>query len=152
MKRYIKTPITASYKEGLIAIWWYTDGREFWDFSTTLENAEDDNGFLQYSKTENHLSLWGRALENFVDSKDLRDKLRAKGYKSIERGRVIFNIRTQCYEIICSETLASDTEFKKQCVDYFNLSGNRYDFLPLRHYSKIELTGNPAIDDMCYEW
>lgn len=32
-------------------------------------------------------------------------------------------------------------------VDYFNLSENRYKFVLLNHYHKIELTGNPALDE-----
>lgn len=151
MKRYIKTPITASYKEGLISIWWYTDDGEFWDFSTTMDDAVESYGYLQYSTEKNHLNLWKKAVNTFVDDESKRNEIVAKGYKSIERGRVIFNIRTQSYEIICSETLVNDPVFRRDCIKYFNLSGNRYDFEALPHYGKQELTGNTALDDMYYE-
>lgn len=150
MKIYRKTPIMASYKEGLVSIWWYKDG-EFWDFSKTTDDAVECQGYLQYSNTKNHLNLWSQAVTTFVDDPSEREKIRNAGYKSLERGRVIFNIRTQCYEIICSTELANDPEFRKTCVDYFNLRGNRYDFVPLHHYGVQKLTGNPALDDMYYE-
>ncbi|MCM1226184.1 MAG: hypothetical protein NC320_02005 [Clostridium sp.] len=151
MKIYVKTPITASYKGGLISIWWYTDDGEFWDYSTTTDDAEEYSGYLQYSNTENHMTLWRDAVRKHISDPQIRKELIAKGYKSIERGRVIFNIRTQSYEIICSENLVNDSKFRKECVEYFNLSGNRYDFEALRHYGKRELTGNSAVDDLYYE-
>nr|DAG57720.1 MAG TPA: hypothetical protein [Caudoviricetes sp.] len=56
MKIYKKTPIMTSYKEGLVSIWWYTNG-EFWDFSKTTDDAVECQGYLQYSNTKNHLNL-----------------------------------------------------------------------------------------------
>ena len=113
-------------KECPVSIWWYKDG-EFWDFSKTTDDAVECQGYLQYSNTKNHLNLWSQAVTTFVDDLSEREKIRNAGYKSLERGRVIFNIRTQCYEIICSTELANDPEFRKTCIDYFNLRGNRYD-------------------------
>lgn len=43
--------------KGSISIWWYTDDKEFWDFSIEEQNAVIDGCFLQYSITKNHLSL-----------------------------------------------------------------------------------------------
>lgn len=151
MKKLVKTNITAAYKEGLVSIWWYTDDGEFWDFSSTLENAVECYGYLQYSNEDNHLNLWRKAVNTFVPDASIRSEIIAKGYKSIERGRTIFNIRTQSYEIICSSELVNNPEFRKACVEYFNLSGNRYDFEALHHYSKQELTGNPTLDNFYYE-
>lgn len=147
----VKLQIKESYKDGFVAIWWYTDNGEFWDFSKTLDDAEDDYGFLQYSTTKNHMTLWREAVRNHVSDVEEQKEIISKGYKSIERGRVVFNIRAQCYEITCSDNLIKDQEFRKKCVDYFNLSGNRYDFIQMNHYSKQELTGNPALDSMYYE-
>lgn len=151
MKRYVETPITTSYKEGLISIWWYTDDGEFWDFSTTMNKAVESYGYLQYSIEENHLNLWRKAVNTFVKDISKRNEIIARGYKSLERGRVIFNIRTQAYEIVCSKNLINNAAFRNTCVKYFNLSGNRYDFEALPHYEKQELTGNPELDDMYYE-
>lgn len=135
----------------LISIWWYTESGEFWDFSVTADSAVEDSGYLQYSKEKNHLNMWREVIEKYVSDKNEQNKIIEKGYKSIERGRVIFNLRTQCYEIICSEQLAKDTGFIKACIEHFKLSDVRYDFVPLIHYHKQELTGNPFLDSLYYE-
>lgn len=147
----MKLNIEESYKEGLVSIWWYTDDGEFWDFSKPLDDAEDDHGYLQYSTFKNHMTLWRDVVKNHISDPDIQKTIISKGYKSIERGRVIFNIRTQSYEIICSSDLIKDKLFRDKCVEYFNLKGNRYDFIPLNHYGKQELTGNPNLDSMYYE-
>lgn len=146
-----KLHLKEDYNEGYVAIWWYTDNDEFWDFSKTLNDAEEDYGYLQYSKTKNHLNLWKLAVETFVPNKEEQKKIYEKGYKSIERGRVIYNIRTHCYEVICSEALLHNETFRKNCLDHFNLKGNRVDFQALNHYKKIALTGNHAVDSLYYE-
>lgn len=140
-----------SYKNGLVSIWWYTDDGVFWDFSKTLDDAEDDHGFLQYSTSKNHMMLWRDAVKKHINDCDEQKKIISNGYKSIERGRVVFNIRSQCYEIICSDKLVNDNTFRNNCIKYFNLSGNRYSFIPMNHYSKQTLTGNPALDSLYYE-
>lgn len=146
-----KLQIQESYDGGYVSIWWYTDSGDFWDFTKTTDDAEDDHGFLQYSTAKNHMTLWRDAVRNNVDDEETQKKIIAKGYKSIERGRVIFNIRTQSYEIICSEKLFNDKNFRKKCLEYFNLTNKRYDFIQINHYGKQELTGNPALDSMYYE-
>ena len=143
-------PVTASKSNGLVSIWWYTDDREFWDFSTVQDAAVDCYGYLQYSDTKNHMNLWRTAVAKYVPAED-QESVLAKGYKSIERGRVVFNVRTQAFEIICSDALVNDVEFREQCIKHFNLQGCRYSFEALHHYGKQELTGNPAVDSMYYE-
>ena len=147
--KHSKTPIEAAYKQGLVSIWWYTDG-EFWDYGCTLDDAVENYGYLQVSLTDNHLNLWRKVVLSKVDSANA-DAIIEKGYKSLERGRVVFNIRTQAYEVICSQALIDDADFRRKCIDYFGLSGNRYSFEALSHYSKQELTGNPALDSLYYE-
>ena len=149
--RNMKLKINESYKEGFVSIWWYTDNGDFWDFSKSTDDAEDDHGFLQYSITQNHMTLWRDAVRNNIDDTDRQKEIINKGYKSIERGRIVFNIRSQAYEIICSATLVNNPEFREKCVKYFNLKGNRYSFILMNHYGKQELTGNPALDSMYYE-
>ena len=152
MKRMIKAAdILGSRSGGLVSIWWYTDSGEFWDFSKLTDDGAEQYGFIQYSNTENHMTLWRKAVRDHVDDPEEQQRIIDKGYKSFERGRIVFNVRTQCYEITCSGTLFDDRDFRTACVDYFGLSGNRYEFVKLDHYSKQELTGNPAIDDMYYD-
>lgn len=150
-RRFRKQNIFGSYKGGLISIWWYTDNGEFWDYSTSTDDAVEYSGYLQYSNRENHMTLWRKAVREHIKDRKEQEKLIAKGYKSLERGRVIYNIRAQCYEIICSEELVHNSTFRNACIDYFNLSGNRYSFEAMHHYGKQELTGNPALDEMYYE-
>lgn len=147
----MKLKINESYKEGLVAIWWYTNGGEFWDYCKTLDDAYNDGYFLQYSGTQNHLTLWRTAVKDHIPNDEEQKEVISKGYKSIERGRIVYNLRAQCYEITCSDELVKDENFRKNCVDYFNLKGNRYSFVPMQHYAKQELTGNPSIDSMYYE-
>lgn len=143
--------IKESFRDGLVGIWWYTDDNRIWSFTKTLDDAIDDYGYLQYYKTLNHMNLWKRAVEQFVTNKQERDKLFNKGFKSLERGRVVYNIRTQCYEVICSNALVNDEKFRKICKDYFNLNGCRVSFEALNHYCKLELTGNPSIDKFYFD-
>lgn len=145
------TPVKASRNSGLVAIWWYTDNGEFWDYSTTLDDAVECHGYLQASNEYNHMSLWRKVVRKYISDPQEQAAIIAKGFKSIERGRVVFNIRTQCYEIICSEVLVNDRDFRDACKSYFNLNGCRCEFEALHHYFKQELTGNPAVDDMYYD-
>ena len=51
------------------------------------------------------------------------------------------------YEITCSAKMIHNMEFRKNIVNYYQLSENRYEFVQLNHYYKIELTGNPILDE-----
>lgn len=144
-------PINASRNDGLVGIWWYTDSGEFWSYNKTLDDAEECHGYLQASNTKNHMNLWRSTVNKYISDTDEANKIIAKGYKSIERGRIVFNIRTQCYEIVCSDKLVNDLKFRAACKEYFNLSGSRCQFEALHHYCKQELTGNPAIDELYYD-
>jgi len=147
MKRYIK----ASHSSGYVSIWWYTDNGEFWDYTVPTENAVDCNGYLQASDTKNHMNLWRSVVKDHISDTKEQEQIISKGFKSLERGRIIFNVRTQCYEIICSETLANVPNFRSVCKSYFNITNCRCEFIPLHHYNKQELTGNPAVDALYYD-
>ena len=144
--------IKESRGEGLVSVWWYTSDGEFWDFSIDVNKAENDGGFLQYSTTKNHLNLWRLACDTYITDVTKRNETYNKGYKSIERGRVIYNLRTQCYEVICSKELVDDVAFKEACIKHFNLSGNRVDFQALNHYHIQNLTGNPSVDKFYFDY
>lgn len=151
MKRMINRPIMASRGDGLVSIWWYTDDGEFWDFSIPMESGFEQFGYVQYSGTENHMTLWRRAVRDHISDPKKQDEIISRGYKSYERGRIIYNVRTQCYEITCSDALFNDMDFRDSCIKYFNISGSRYEFAKLNHYSKQCLTGNPTLDSMYYD-
>ena len=136
--RIRKHNLKESYKEGLVAIWWYTKDGEFWNFSKTLNDAENDYGYLQYSTTKNHLNLWKTAVDKYIKDVKERAEIYNKGYKSVERGRVVYNIRTQCYEVICSETLVNDITFRNIYAGKFGIGrlrpdGSRHNSFPSGH-------------------
>lgn len=144
MKRYIK----ASRGNAQIGIWWYTDNGEVWAQSDFTYNGVQDGPYLQYSDHQNHMTLWSNTVMQNASS-DANDII-ARGYKSFERGRVIYNCMTSCYEVTCSEQMIHDKQFRRAIIDYFDLSGNQVEFIALRHYHKESLTGNPALDEFYY--
>ena len=146
MKKYIK----ASRDSAFIGIWWYTDSGDIWAVIKPTDDGVLDGQYIQYSDKENHLTLWRKVVSDNVSDPKLAHDTISKGYKSLERGRVIYNTAKQCYEVICSDKLVKDTTFRNKIVDYFQLSGNRVEFESLNHYYKYELTGNPALDNFEY--
>ena len=106
--------------------------------------------YFQYDDQENHLTLWRQVVNEHISDPDRRSEIISKGYKSFERGRVIYNTATQCYEVICSAALVGNKEFQDSVVQAFQLSGNRVEFCALSHYHKAEITGNPALDSFEY--
>ena len=146
MKKYTRASLTS----GLVGIWWYTDDGILFGVSTTLDSGYDDGNYIQYSDTKNHLNLFKQCLYDSFDS-NTASQLYRLGYKGIERGRVIHNLKTQSYEITCSRNLLYNLEFRQAILNNYELVDCRYDFIQLNHYSKLPLTGNPAIDKFNYE-
>lgn len=145
MMRYVK----ASKENAEIGIWWYTDDREVWAKSCLTDDGVPVHMYLQYSNDDNHMNLWSTVVKEHLDGPEANDRIN-KGYKSFERGRVIFNCATMCYEVTCSEAILHDKQFQQDIIEYFNLSNNRVTFAALSHYHKMSLTGNPTIDEFYY--
>ena len=141
MKRYIRA---ADRSDGLIGIWWYDESKQaVISACESVDDGELDGDYIQYHKG-NHMNLWQSLAP---------DNMRDKGFKSMYRGRVIYNTRTQCYEITCSEDLMNNFEFRKAILEHFQLTECRREFIPLYHYKhKLELTGNPAVDSSYYDF
>lgn len=143
MKRYIK----ASVNDGEIGIWWITDDlKQVLKVSCMIDEAETDDPYLQFSTTKNHLTEWRNVVKEQVDDKDLQEELIRKGYKCLERGRVIINLKTQAYEVTCSEKMVNDPEFRQAIVDAFHLPLGRVTFEALSHYYVYEAGQNSALD------
>lgn len=150
MKRYIKASTTSGY----VGIWWYISpddniegiSNEVIGVSCSLEDGYNDGNYIQYGQTQNHMNLW-----RIVTCKNLPENVSKSvydlGYRGLERGRVIFNLRTQCYEVTCSEELSHDEAFKREIKNAYMLHGCRCELVTLDHYKKLPLTGNPAVDD-----
>lgn len=142
--------VRGSTTSGLIGIWWATDDLSIFGVTHTLDEGYNDGIYIQYSDTENHLSLWKRVVYEVFD-KPQADEIYKLGYKGLERGRVIYDLRTQCYVVTCSEAMLNNIEFRQEIKKFFELGGCRVDFEALSHYSKLPLTGNPAIDQFIYD-
>lgn len=142
MKKYIK----ASREDACVGIWWYTDSGEVLGLLKPTDEGVLDGVYIQYSDRDNHLTEWRHALEMFIDDPELRENIYRKGYRSLERGRVIYNTRTQIYEVTCSKQLVNDKEFRNKIIEYYSLSNVRVEFVALDHYTKISYTGNSALD------
>lgn len=134
-----------------VSIWWYLeDKRKFVSFSEDIDKAPSSGEYLQYSSKNNHLTLWRSACKKI--SPENWKSYYDKGYKSLERGRVVYNLKTQCYEILCSERMSRSSNFIKDCFNQL-LKGShcRHQFVKCDHYFVAELTGNPELDRFTYE-
>ena len=146
MKLYIKSIEQESSHEGNVGIWWFYNNRIIGEMCPVSQGVEDGS-CIQFSKVDNHITKWESTIrEQLPEAIDLIPK----GYRSIERGRVVYNYRTQVYEITCSYKIASDDGAIKSIAEAFNIADLRYDVVPLRHYQMPEYTGNPTLDNFDY--
>lgn len=150
MLKLLRKYIRKSINHGFIGIWWCTDDYQIFGVSCTLPGGYNNGTYIQYSNIENHLTLWRKCVYTVFD-KNEADEIYSLGYKGLERGRVIYDLRIQCYVVICSKSMLYDSKFRDAIKDYFDLNNCRVDFQALDHYTKLPLTGNPAIDQFNYE-
>ena len=146
MKRYIRSIEQEPLHNGNIGIWWYCNGKVVGEYCPLSEGIED-RGYLQFSKTKNHITEWESVIkEQLPEAIDMLPK----GYRSIERGRVVYDPRAMVYEIICSVAIASDKKAIEEIANEFNIADLRYDVIPSSHYYVPTLTGNPTLDNFDY--
>jgi len=143
MKRYIKS----SYTDGLIGIWWIYEDKIIGK-CVPLDDGVDDRGYIQYSNTKNHMTEWRDVVMNQLP--ESAQSIVNKGFGCIERGRVVYSIRAQVYEIICSESVAADADLISKIAEEFEIDNKRYDVITEPHYRVFQLTGNPALDNFEY--
>ncbi|MCM1286664.1 MAG: hypothetical protein NC240_00035 [Clostridium sp.] len=110
-----------------VGIWWYTDDGDIWVVSTSKDDGELDGPYLQYSTKENDMTLWRKLVSD--NRKSNLEESVSKDYKTLECGRVVYDCRTCCYEVTCSEKLIYDKEFRMKIIDCFELSGNQVEFM-----------------------
>lgn len=148
MKRYIRTVESElSAPTGNVGIWWFYDNIVVGEYCP-IEDAVDDRGYLQFSKTKNHVTEWESTIKEQLPE---AANLIPRGYRAIERGRVVYDIRSQVFEIICSREIAEDANAIKLIATEFNIANQRYDVIPSSHYYIPNLTGNPALDNFDFE-
>lgn len=137
----------ASLTSGCIGIWWVYDG-DVIGLAIPLDSGYDDGRYIHYDQFKNHSTEWKTTLQEQLPEK--YEELYPRLYKSIERGRVVYNIRTQTYEIICNEAMSYDVETIKQIIKFYDLENCRYDIYADPHYHIYCLIGNPTLDDFEY--
>ena len=144
MKRYIRTVESeSSVPTGNVGIWWFYNNTVVGEYCP-VEDAVDDRGYLQFSKTKNHITEWESTIKEQLPE---AVNLIPKGYRAIERGRVVYDIRSQVFEIICSQEIAENETAIGLIAEEFDISTQRYDVIPSSHYYVPTLTGNPALDN-----
>ncbi len=143
MKRYIQSIEQKSMPTGNVGIWWYCNGKVVGEYCS-IDEGIDDRGYIQFSNTRNHMNTWESVIaQQLPEAIDMIPK----GYRSIERGRVVYDIRSQVFEIICSQAIASDKNAIQKISEEFEIANQRYDVIPSSHYYIPSLTGNPALDN-----
>ena len=147
MKRYVRTTGSeTSIPSGSVGIWWLYDDKVIGDYCPVDEGVED-RGYIQFSTTDNHITRWETTIKEQLPE---AINLISKGYRSLERGRVVYDIRSQVYEIICSQKVASDADTIKLIAKEFGIAHTRYDVIPSAHYYVPTYTGNPTLDNYDY--
>ena len=143
MKKYIRASLTS----GLVGLWWYTDDGNVWALNKTLDDAELDGIYYQYSLTYNHATEWRKAVSDNISDISLANNIIRNGYRSFERGRVIYDTRTQVYEITCSENIALNVEALDRIREAFDLNNCRVEVVSIPgHYEKYVIGTDPIRD------
>jgi len=146
MKLYVRTNEQELPTQGYVGIWWFYNNQVVGEYCPVDEGV-DDRGYIQFSKTKNHTTEWESTIkEQLPEAVDLI----SKEYRSVERGRVVYDIRSQVFEIVCSQAIADDNNAIKLIAEEFEISDQRYDVIPSSHYYIPSLTGNPALDNFDY--
>lgn len=132
MKRYVRS-IEHSQHEGNVGVWWFYNNKVIGEYCP-LSDAVEDRGYMQFSKTKNHITEWEPTIrEQLPEAIDLI----SKGYRSIERGRVVYDPRAMVYEIICSQIIASDEAVISAIAKEFDIADLRYDVIRSYNYEDI---------------
>ena len=144
MKRYVATSEFAVMPtSGNVGIWWFYNNKVVGEYCP-IDEGVDDRGYIQFSKVNNHITQWESTIKEQLPE---ALNLIPKGYRSIERGRVVYDVRSQVYEIICSQAMASDENAIQLIAKEFEIDNLRYDVIPSAHYYVPDYTGNPTLDN-----
>lgn len=143
MKLYVRTNEQELPAQGYVGIWWFYNNKVVGEYCPVDEGV-DDRGYIQFSKTKNHITEWESTIkEQLPEAVDLI----SKGYRSVECGRVVYDTRSQVFEIICSQEIAKDRNAIKLIAEEFELSNQRYDVISSAYYYIPNYTGNQVLDN-----
>ena len=136
----------------MLGIWWYVDG-QFWGTNCEFDKGTEKAGYIYPSVNyfEGHAQSWSREVKKHIKDNKSAEEVISKGFRSQERGRVMFNLKLGVFEVTCSKELVNDTEFKTRLREYFNLKEQRVRFEAYDHYGICCLTGNSFADSNYYD-
>lgn len=110
MKRYIRTAESElSTPTGNVGIWWFYDNTVE-KYSCPIAEGYSKDGYIEFIPQMKS------------------DLPRA------ESGEVVYDIRSQVFEIICSQEIAKNENAIKLIAKEFDISDQRYDVIPSSHY------------------
>ncbi|GAA0800923.1 hypothetical protein GCM10008910_29720 [Faecalicatena orotica] len=108
--------------------WWYTDNGQVWGIYCSLNDAVLNGSYRQFSMSDNHMTLWRKVVEDYIENEEEQKHVYALGYDVYEHGSVVYDLRTQCFYIICSETIYNNLIARKAIKSAFGLNGCNIDF------------------------
>lgn len=116
-----------------VGVWWYTDKGQVWGVYCSLNDAVLDGSYRQYSKSDNLKTLWEKVVEDNTENEVEQKYVYALGQNGYEHGSVIFDLRTQCFYITCSEAIYNNLIARKAIKTTFGLNGCNIDFQKVSH-------------------
>lgn len=111
-----------------VGVWWYTDKGQVLGAYCSINDSVLNRPYRQYSMSDNHITLWKKAVEDYIDNEEEQKLVYTLGYDGYEHGSVIYDLRTQCFYIICSETIYNNLIARKAIKSAFGLDRYNVDF------------------------
>lgn len=120
-----------SLTEEYLSTFWYVDG----DFIGDEAEISDTSKIVEYGDfiqvDRDHYSIWNKV-------KHSHPSTRNKEYDEIPRGRVLFNTKTQRFQVVTSPEMIEN--HKEEIIKWFNLPPNKTDFVEDEHYIPVILS------------
>lgn len=136
--------------EPFVGLWWLTEDQHIIGVTKPRCRGANKDGSIFYSKYKDHMTLWKTVLYSNMPTKEAK-AIYNKGFRSLYRGHVNYNMKKDCYEIFCSRNIINNKAFRQKVVDRYKLDKVRYEFKTMYDYEeKLELTGNSYMDEFYY--
>ena len=127
MKLYVKTVDSEESvpDSGYVGIWWNYGDNNIHSSKCTIDDGYNVDGYIMQDTC-----------------------IPSIGERS---GVVIYNIRANSYDILCSSDIASNSAVLKTITDEFNISDLRHEVIPSSCYVNVHTyTGKPILDN--FDW
>lgn len=122
MKRYVPAiESETAMPTGNVGIWWFYNDTVVGEYCP-IDEGYVENGYIKFTTQM---------------KSDLPE---------VDSGEVIYDIRSQVFEIICSQSIASAENAIKKIAEEFEIADQRYDVIPSSHYYVSSLTDKPVMN------